>query len=376
MTDERVVGAYDFDLPEDLIAQRPAAQRDASRLMVLGRDAVEHRIFHDLPDVLRDGDVLVLNDTRVIAARLYGTLPTGGRVEVLLLRPADRERYDPSSTRWHALVKPGKKLREGARVTFERDGTILARARVAAVLPEDGVRELDFDLHVPFEELLARAGVLPLPPYIHNDSVQAQERYQTVFARTPGSVAAPTASLHFTPALLEELQRRGVEIVYLTLDVGLGTFRPMQSERLEGHLMHAESYAIGRDTVEAIERAQRAGRRVVGAGTTVVRALEGNVLAHGRLTAGAESTNCFITPGFRFAVVDAMITNFHLPKSTLLVLVSAFAGRERILRAYREAIDRKYRFFSFGDAMLLERVSDASPVENRNYRASGDSEEA
>lgn len=356
MTDERLVGAYDFELPEDLIAQQPAAQRDGSRLMVVERDAIEHRIFRDLPDVLRSDDLLVLNDTRVIAARLYGTLPTGGRVEVLLLRPADRERYDPGSTHWHALVKPGKKMREGAQVTFERNGAILARARVTAVLAEDGVRELAFELNVPFEELLARAGVLPLPPYIHNDTAQAQERYQTVFARTPGSVAAPTASLHFTPELLAALQQRGIEIAYLTLDVGLGTFRPMQSDRLDKHLMHAESYAIGRDTVDAIERAKRDGRRVIGAGTTVVRALEGNVLAHGRLTPAAESTNCFITPGFHFAVVDAMITNFHLPKSTLLVLVSAFAGRERILRAYREAIDRRYRFFSFGDAMLLERV--------------------
>ncbi len=360
MTDERLVGSYDFDLPEDLIAQQPATQRDGSRLMVVGRE-LEHRIFHDLPEVLQAGDLLVLNDTRVIAARLYGTLQTGGRVEVLLLRPADRERYDPASTRWHALVKPGKKMREGARVAFERNGSTLASARVAAVLADDGVRELEFELHVPFEELLARAGVLPLPPYIHNDSAQAQERYQTVFARTPGSVAAPTASLHFTPALLDALRQRGVEIAYLTLDVGLGTFRPMRSERLDGHLMHAETYAIDRATVDAIERAKREGRRVIGAGTTVVRALEGNVLAHGRLTVAAESTNCFITPGFRFAVVDAMITNFHLPKSTLLVLVSAFAGRERILRAYREAIDRKYRFFSFGDAMLLEREQELSP---------------
>lgn len=356
MTDERLVDAYDFDLPDDLIAQQPAELRDGSRLMVVRSGGEEHRIFRELPEVLRAGDLLVLNDTRVIAARLHGTLASGGRVEVLLLHPSDRERYDPNSTHWNALVKPGKKMRAGAEVTFERDGATLAKARVDAVRDEDGVRELAFDLRVPFEELLARAGALPLPPYIHNESARAQERYQTVFARTPGSVAAPTASLHFTPELLDALARRGIERTYLTLDVGLGTFRPMQRERLDEHLMHAETYAIGAQTVAAIERAKREGRRVVAAGTTVVRALEGNVLAHGRPTAAVESTNCFITPGFRFAVVDAMITNFHLPKSTLLVLVSAFAGRERVLRAYREAVDRKYRFFSFGDAMLLEHV--------------------
>jgi S-adenosylmethionine:tRNA ribosyltransferase-isomerase len=353
--DESLAEAYRFELPEELIAQQPAAQRDESRLMLVHGDTIEDRVFRELPDVLRSDDLLVLNDTRVIAARLHGSLPTGGRVEVLLLRPSDRARYDAGSTHWLALVKPGKKLRVGAVVTFAVEGEALAQARVIAVNESDGVRELEFALHVPFERLLERAGVLPLPPYIHNDSADAQLRYQTVFAKTPGSVAAPTASLHFTAALLDALGARGIERAYLTLDVGLGTFRPMSTQRLADHVMHAETYEVPQAAVDAIEEAKRAGRRVVAAGTTVVRALEGNALANGRLVAGAGSTDCFITPGFAFRVVDAMITNFHLPQSTLLVLVSAFAGRGRILRAYAQAVDRRYRFFSFGDAMLIER---------------------
>lgn len=352
--DDERSASYRFDLPANLIAQQPAQQRDESRLLVLRGNAVEHRIFRDLPQILRAGDLLVVNETRVIAARLYGTTATR-RVEILLLRPADRKRYDPSSLRWLALVKPGKKLREGAQVEFSAGGQRLARAVVAAVHTDDGVRELEFTLDVPFEELLERAGRLPLPPYIRNDSLEAQRRYQTIFARNPGSVAASTASLHFTPGLLEALSARGVQAAYLTLDVGLGTFRPMQAALLRDHLMHDETYVIPDATVEAIAQAKTERRRVVAVGTTVVRALEGNAFDNaGELTAGGGSTNCFITPGFRFGVVDAMITNFHLPQSTLLVLVSAFAGRERILDAYRQAVAQEYRFFSFGDAMLLE----------------------
>jgi S-adenosylmethionine:tRNA ribosyltransferase-isomerase len=322
--------------------------------MVLRGKTVEHRIFRELPQLLRAGDLLVLNDTRVIAARLYGT-SAQRRVEILLLRPADRSRYDPSSLRWLALVKPGKVLRAGAQVEFWAGSQRLARAEVTAVHADDGVRELEFTLDVPFEELLERGGRLALPPYIHNDSPEAQRRYQTVFARNPGSVAAPTAALHFTPALLEALAAAGVQAAYLTLDVGLGTFRPMKTALLRDHLMHDETYEIPAATVEAIGRAKREGRRVVAVGTTVVRALEGNAVDNGgALKAGAASTNCFITPGFCFRVIDAMITNFHLPQSTLLVLVSAFAGRQTILEAYRQAIAREYRFFSFGDAMLLE----------------------
>jgi S-adenosylmethionine:tRNA ribosyltransferase-isomerase len=312
-------------------------------------DRIEHAVFRDLPNFLRAGDLLVLNETRVIAARLIGERASGGRAEILLLRPADRERYDPASTRWLALVKPGRKLREGARISFGA----LADATVTHVRA-DGVRELAFTLHVSFETLLEQAGRMPLPPYIHNDSDEAQQRYQTVFAQIPGSVAAPTASLHFTQPLFEALTARGITTARLSLDVGLGTFRPMKGERLDEHVMHAESYTLPPETVAEIVKAKAAGRRVVAAGTTVVRALEGNVQTYGKLMPGNHETACFITPGFSFGVVDAMITNFHLPQSTLLVLVSAFAGRERILHAYREAIANDYRFFSFGDAMLIE----------------------
>jgi S-adenosylmethionine:tRNA ribosyltransferase-isomerase len=219
---------------------------------------------------------------------------------------------------------------------------------------DDGVRDVEFALTVPFETFLERAGKLPLPPYIHNDSAEAQERYQTIFAREPGSVAAPTASLHFTERVLDEIRAKGVEIVKLVLDVGLGTFRPMQGETLDQHVMHSESFSIPERTVDAIGRAKRERRRVIAAGTTVMRALEGSAVKHGQLRAGEDETDIFITPGFHFRVVDAMITNFHLPQSTLLVLVSAFAGYDRIMRAYEEAIAREYRFFSFGDAMFID----------------------
>ncbi len=350
MNPEDLASAYSFDLPDELIAQHPASVRDASRLMVVRPCGIEHKIFRDLPSVLRAGDVLVLNETRVIAARLFGTrAQTGGSVEVLLLHPADGARYDPHANVWSALVRPAKRLRPGATIAFADLGI----ARVTSELGE-GVRMLQFELAMPFETFLERAGRLPLPPYIHNDSEEAQARYQTVFARQPGSVAAPTASLHFTPELLDAIGKHGIEIVRLTLDVGIGTFRPMKTPRLAEHTMHAETYEIPPATAETIVRAKRDGRRIVAAGTTVVRALEGNAQSRGAVTAGEGSTTIFIRPGFVFAVVDAMITNFHLPRSTLLVLVSAFAGRERILHAYREAVSHSYRFFSFGDAMFLE----------------------
>lgn len=315
---------------------------------MLRRGEIEHRIFRDLPEYLREGDVLVLNETRVIAARVFGTRVSGGRVELLLLRP-DHGRYDPSATRWQALVKPGRRLKIGQRVTFGD----LAQAEIVGV-HDDGVRDVEFSLRVPFEEFLERAGKLPLPPYIHNESQEAQQRYQTIFAREPGSVAAPTASLHFTEGVFAALRAKGVEIVKLVLDVGLGTFRPMQGERLDQHVMHSESFSIPAATVDAIAAAKRENRRIIAAGTTVVRALEGSAVQHGSPQPGADETNLFITPGFQFRVVDAMITNFHLPQSTLMVLVSAFAGRETILRAYGEAVEHEYRFFSFGDAMFIE----------------------
>ena len=320
--------------------------------MVVRDGGIDHRQFSNLPEYLREGDVLVLNETRVIAARVFGTRPSGGKAELLLLRPA-RGRYDPNATRWEVLAKPGRKLGVDREVVFGDDG----RARIVAVHDEDGVREAEFELSIPFEQFLERYGDLPLPPYIHNDSAQARERYQTVFARVPGSVAAPTASLHFTPRVLDALREKGVQIVKLVLDVGLGTFRPMQGERLEQHVMHGETFEIPQSTADAIARAKADGRRVVAAGTTVVRALEGSAQRHGKVTAGVDETALFITPGFDFRAVDVLITNFHLPQSTLLVLVSAFAGRDRVLHAYRTAVEDEYRFFSFGDAMLLERSS-------------------
>ena len=318
-----------------------------------GSAPLAHRTFRDLTDYLQPGDVLVLNETRVIGARLFGTrVPTGGRAELLLLHPAGDRRYREDATRWVALARPARRLSVGERLQFDDEEGCLGQARVVDVAG-GGLRTVEFALDIPFARFLERAGRLPLPPYVKNDSEQAQRGYQTVFARVPGSVAAPTASLHFTPQMLDDIARRGVDIVRLTLDVGLGTFRPMQTERIDEHAMHAESYAIGEEAVAAIARAKREGRRIVAAGTTVLRALEGNALQYGTLTAGSGETDIFITPGFRFRVVNALITNFHLPRSTLLVLTSAFAGRDRMLAAYAEAVRLEYRFFSFGDAMLL-----------------------
>ena len=316
---------------------------------MLRHGEIQHRVFRELPQFLRSGDVLVLNETRVIAARVFGTRPSGGRVELLLLRPTHHGRYDPQATRWQTLAKPGRRLREGQRVLFSD----LGEATVTGV-HQDGVRDVEFSLTVPFETFLQKAGRLALPPYIDNDSPEAQERYQTIFAREPGSVAAPTASLHFTQRVLDEITAKGVEIVKLVLDVGLGTFRPMQGERLDQHVMHGESFSIPQATIDTIERGKDQGRRIIASGTTVMRALEGSVREHGRLQSGEDETDIFITPGFEFRVVDAMITNFHLPQSTLLVLVCAFAGPQVIFKAYREAIAREYRFFSFGDAMFIE----------------------
>jgi S-adenosylmethionine:tRNA ribosyltransferase-isomerase len=338
-------------LPQELIAQSPVARRDGSRLMVLDADATAHREFADLPEVLRPGDVLVLNETRVIRARLLGRrLRGGGRAELLLLHPADSLRYDAHALAWIALARPARRLRAGERVAFGDFGEATVRREM-----DEGLREIELSLAVPFEEFLERAGRMPLPPYIRNDSPEAHARYQTVFAREPGSVAAPTASLHFTPELLGDVERAGIEIVRISLDVGLGTFRPVTVETVAEHAMHAEAYSIDPRAAEALERARRERRRVVAAGTTVVRALEGNVRDNGRVEPGRHVTDLFITPGFSFSIVDAMITNFHLPRSTLLMLVSAFGGFERIRSAYAEAIERRYRFYSFGDAMFVVR---------------------
>lgn len=345
--DERRVAAYRYELPDALIARVPAARRDAARLLVVDGDVLLDRTFADFPALLRAGDVLVINETQVVRARLRAAREGGGRAEILLLRPAAGETFDYSAREWNALVRPGKRLGKGARITFAAGG-----AQVIAVLP-DGPRVLRFDDGIDIADLLEQHGEMPLPPYVGAGNAARDARYQTVFARVPGSVAAPTASLHFTPDLLGAIAARGVEIVPLVLDVGIGTFRPMRGETIDGHVMHAERYAIPPATAAAIERAKAGGRRVVAAGTTVLRALESAARADGTVRSGSDATVLFITPGFSFRIVDALLTNFHLPQSTLLVLVAAFAGYERALGAYRHAIDTRYRFFSFGDAMFV-----------------------
>ncbi len=345
------VAAYDYELPDALIAREPAARRELARLLVVetGRE-LRDATFAAFPELLRAGDVLVLNETRVIPARLAGTLAGGGRAEALLLRPRDRDAFDYAAREWFALVRPGKRLRAGARIAFAG-----AEAEVVAVLP-DGPRVLRFGPAVDLEALLREAGEVPLPPYVGPGDAARADRYQTVFARVPGSVAAPTASLHFTPEILAAVAGRGTEIVRLTLDVGIGTFRPMNGDRIAEHVMHSERYTIGEAAAAAIERARAEGRRIVAAGTTVVRALEGAAAAGaGRILPGSAETDLFITPGYRFRAVDALLTNFHLPRSTLLVLVCAFAGYAPVRAAYAAAIARGYRFFSFGDAMFCER---------------------
>jgi S-adenosylmethionine:tRNA ribosyltransferase-isomerase len=350
------VAAYDYDLPERLIAQEPAARRDAARLLVVAANgAPAHRRFADFPALLRADDVLVVNETRVVRARLRATRSGGGDAEILLLRPRARAAFDPGAREWLALVRPGRKLRAGARVDAGGAG-----ATIVEVLP-DGPRVIRFDDGVDVGALLERHGEVPLPPYVVSRGDTADDaaralRYQTVFARVPGSVAAPTASLHFTTEILAQIRARGVTIAPLVLDVGIGTFRPMSGATVDEHVMHAERYAIPPETAAAVAAARRDGRRIVAAGTTVLRALEGAASHDGIVHAGEAETALFVTPGHPFRVVDALLTNFHLPRSTLLVLVAAFAGYACVRAAYREAIEEEYRFFSFGDAMFVERA--------------------
>ncbi len=336
-------------MPEERIARAPADRRDAARLMVLDAEPPRDATFADFPGLLRAGDVLVLNETRVIPARLRTRRPGGGAAEILLLRPAARDAFAFDTREWLALVRPSKRLPPGTRLTIGDAALTIGEAA------EEGGRIVRFADGVDLAALLDRAGEMPLPPYVGPGDAARAARYQTVFARVPGSVAAPTASLHFTPEVLAAIAARGVEIVRLTLDVGIGTFRPMRDGPIAGHRMHGERFDLPPATVAAVERAKSEGRRVVAAGTTVVRALEG-AAAEGPLRPGARETSLFITPGFEFRVVDALLTNFHLPKSTLLVLVAAFAGYERMRDAYALAIEREYRFFSFGDAMFVERA--------------------
>jgi S-adenosylmethionine:tRNA ribosyltransferase-isomerase len=318
--------------------------------MVLDTDPPRDTTFAAFPELLRRGDVLVLNETRVIPARLRFERPAGGAGEILLLRPADRDAFAFDAREWLALTRPSKRLSPGTRLTIDGAGLTIGEAA------GDGQRIVRFDDDVDIAALLERAGEVPLPPYVGTGDAVRAGRYQTVFARVPGSVAAPTASLHFTDEVLAAIADRGVEIVRLTLDVGIGTFRPMREGPLTDHRMHGERFAIPAATAAAVMRAKAEGRRVVAAGTTVVRALEGAAaLGDGVVEPGARETNLFITPGYRFRIVDALLTNFHLPKSTLLVLVAAFAGYDRMRTAYAQAIERNYRFFSFGDAMFAER---------------------
>ncbi|MBQ7693170.1 MAG: tRNA preQ1(34) S-adenosylmethionine ribosyltransferase-isomerase QueA [Oscillospiraceae bacterium] len=332
-----------FDLPEKLIAQTPLEKRDSSRLLHLDKATgdIEHRHFYELPTYLRPGDCLVLNDTRVLPARLLGTRKTGGSVELVLLR-------DLGDGCWECLSRPGRKTKPGTELTFG-DGELTATVESVA---EGGNRIVRFHYEGIFLEVLERLGKMPLPPYIREE-LQDAERYQTVYSRELGSAAAPTAGLHFTPELLQEIADKGVKICYVTLHVGLGTFRPVKEEEIEDHEMHSEFCVVTPETAEAVNAAKRNGGRVIAVGTTSCRTLESFTDDAGVLQAGSRWTSIFIYPGYRFRCIDALVTNFHLPESTLIMLVSALAGREHVLHAYEIAVQESYRFFSFGDAMLI-----------------------
>lgn len=335
---------FDFDLPEELIAQHPIEPRDSSRLMVIDRSngSIKHQVFRELPSLLKAGDVLVVNNTRVIPARLMGEKEgTQAKIECLLLKRRERDI-------WEVLIKPGKRLKEGQSVIF---GEGLLKGELLEVLP-DGNRVIRFTYDGVFEAVLDELGNMPLPPYI-TEQLEDKERYQTVYSKESGSAAAPTAGLHFTQELLERLRESGIEIVEILLHVGLGTFRPVKVDNIEEHTMHSEYFRVSKESAERINRAKREGRRVIAVGTTASRTLESVALADGRIQAGEGWTDIYIYPGYQFKVVDAMITNFHFPKSTLVMLVSALAGRERILEAYNLAIQERYRFYSFGDSMLI-----------------------
>ncbi|WP_213471321.1 tRNA preQ1(34) S-adenosylmethionine ribosyltransferase-isomerase QueA [Paenibacillus dendritiformis] len=339
------VNLFDFDLPERLIAQTPLPERTASRLLALNRRTgeVEHRTFPDIIEYLKPGDLLVLNDTRVIPARLHGVKPdTGGHVEVLLLK---QEQDDV----WEVLAKPAKRLKKGSTVRFgdELTGTVIEER-------EMGGRLIRFEYAGIFNEILDRLGQMPLPPYI-KEQLQDRERYQTVYAKHEGSAAAPTAGLHFTDRILEDIRAKGVRIAMITLHVGLGTFRPMSADVVEEHVMHSEYYEMSEETAALINETRSSGGRIVAVGTTSCRTLETVAGRYGSEPVAACSgwTDIFIYPGYEFRLVDSLLTNFHLPKSTLVMLVSAFAGREHIMAAYREAIEQEYRFFSFGDVMFI-----------------------
>lgn len=333
-----------FDLPEELIAQTPLERRDSSRLLHLDKvtGALEHRHFYELLDYLREGDCMVFNDSRVLPARLIGARPTGGSVELVLLR-------DLGEGRWECLSRPGRKTRPGTEILF---GNGELKATVESVA-EGGNRIVRFDYEGIFLEVLERLGKMPLPPYI-KEELQDSERYQTVYSREIGSAAAPTAGLHFTRELMEKIAAKGVKLCYVTLHVGLGTFRPVKAEEIEDHEMHSEFCIIPEETARIVSETKKKGGRVIAVGTTSCRTLESFAREDGSLPATSGWTNIFIYPGYTFKCIDALVTNFHLPESTLIMLVSALAGREHVLHAYEEAVKERYRFFSFGDAMFIE----------------------
>lgn len=335
---------FDYNLPEELIAQTPCQQRDHSRLMVLNRKdkSISHKHFYDLKQYLKKGDTLVFNDTKVIPARLIGhRAKTGGKVEVFLLRRTE-------GNRWETLVKPGKKAQIGNIIEFSDELSCEVIDHT-----DFGGRIVEFKFDGIFEEILDRLGETPLPPYIH-EKLADKNRYQTVYARENGSAAAPTAGLHFTKELLEEIKAMGVNLAFVTLHVGLGTFRPVNVDNIEDHVMHKEFYHIEKEAADIINNTKKNGGRVIAVGTTSIRTLESAAKEDGIIEPIADETGIFIYPGYKFKIVDAIVTNFHLPKSTLIMLISAFAGREYVLSAYEEAVREKYRFFSFGDAMFIE----------------------
>ena len=338
------VSEFNYELPEELIAQTPLEKRDESRLMVLNRkeQTIEHKTFKDIIDYLKPGDVLVRNNTKVIPARLYGKKETGANVEFLLLNNQEGDI-------WECIVRPGNKLHVGTKVIF---GEGLLTAEVLEILP-GGTRKVKFYYNGIFNEILDQIGLMPLPPYIH-ESLKEKDRYQTVYAKYEGSAAAPTAGLHFTPELLKRLEEKGVIIANVTLHVGIGTFRPVKEDTVEKHEMHSEHFYIKQEDVEKINKAKQEGRRVIAVGTTSCRVLESIADEKtGMVKPIEDDTEIFIYPGYKFKCIDGLITNFHLPQSTLLMLVSALAGKEYIMNAYNEAVKEKYRFFSFGDAMFI-----------------------
>ncbi len=339
------VSDFDFYLPEELIAQHPLQNRDEARLMVVDKNSgnIEHKVFRDIAEYLEEGDCLVLNDTRVLPARLFGTKEgSGGKMEFLLLKRTDKDS-------WETLVKPGRRAQVGARFVF---GNGELKAEVVG-MGEEGSRIVRFEYEGIFEEVLDRLGQMPLPPYI-KEKLEDKEMYQTVYSKEQGSAAAPTAGLHFTEELLERIEERGVKLAFLTLHVGLGTFRPMKAENIDEHVMHSEYYSLSKENADIINSCKERGKRVIAVGTTSTRTLETIGGEDNRVREQSGWTDIFIYPGYRFRIVDALITNFHLPKSTLLMLVSALSSRDIIMKAYEAAVKEKYRFFSFGDAMFIK----------------------